>query len=147
MTNDFKMRLSPIIWWSLNAITCSCKRETRRRVDTEKKVIRRPSRVNIHSFQGYLWGLLFGLLHVVWETEKVPLSNRTTNQHSNDKSHDTEEVLCKKLKNENFFIQVDELTGFRNKYAVALVRFFNDIFKKTFSVAKGRTKQEKSRKY
>ena len=56
------------------------------------------------------------------------------NQHSNDKSHDTEEALYKKLKKQNFFTQVDELTDLRSKYSVAFVRFFNDdnIKKKPF---------------
>jgi hypothetical protein len=42
-------------------------------------------------------------------------------------SHDGEDVLCNKLKNNSFSIQVDELTDFTNKcHAIAFVRFVND---------------------
>jgi hypothetical protein len=41
-------------------------------------------------------------------------------------SHDAEEILCDKLKNNNFSIQADESTDFTNKsYIVAFVRFAN----------------------
>jgi hypothetical protein len=44
-----------------------------------------------------------------------------------DISHDAEEVLCNKLENNSFSIQVDESTDFTNKcHAVACVRFVND---------------------
>jgi hypothetical protein len=42
-------------------------------------------------------------------------------------SDDAEEVLCNKLENNSFSIQVDESTDFTNKYhAVTFVRFVND---------------------
>ena len=97
----------------------------RRVADIEKKVMWSQSRVNSHSFQGYLWGSLFSLLHVIWDSENVPLS-KVQQINSNDKSHDTEEALYKKLKKQNFFTQADELTDLRNKYSVVFARFFND---------------------
>jgi hypothetical protein len=48
-------------------------------------------------------------------------------RHSDDMSHDAEEVLHDKLKNNSFSIEVDESTDFTNKsYVVAFVRFVND---------------------
>jgi hypothetical protein len=42
-------------------------------------------------------------------------------------SHDFEEVLCDKLKNSNFSIQVDESSDLTNKcYILAFVRFVNE---------------------
>jgi hypothetical protein len=42
-------------------------------------------------------------------------------------SHDAEEVLCNKLKNSSFCIQVDDSTDFTNKcHVVAFVSFVND---------------------
>jgi hypothetical protein len=45
---------------------------------------------------------------VVREIENVPLSNSTINRRIDDLSHDAEEVLCGKLRNNSFSIQVDE---------------------------------------
>jgi hypothetical protein len=42
-------------------------------------------------------------------------------------SHDAEEVLCNKLKNNSFYIHVDASTNFINKcHVIAFVRFVND---------------------
>jgi hypothetical protein len=42
-------------------------------------------------------------------------------------SHDAEEVLCDKMKNDSFSIQVDESTDFTSKnYVVAFVRSVNN---------------------
>jgi cobalamin biosynthesis Co2+ chelatase CbiK len=42
----------------------------------------------------------------VREIKNVPLSNSTTNRRIDDMSHNAEEVLCDKLKNNSFSIQV-----------------------------------------
>jgi hypothetical protein len=61
------------------------------------------------------------------EIENVPLSNNTINRHTDDMSHDAEEVLRDKLKNNHFSIQVEESTDFTNKsYVIVFVRLVND---------------------
>jgi hypothetical protein len=71
------------------------------------------------------------------EIENVPLSNSMINRHIDDMSHDAKEVLCDKLKNNSFSIQVDESTDLTNRsYVVAFVKFVMVKFKKSFSVAK-----------
>jgi hypothetical protein len=50
----------------------------------------------------------------VREIENVPFSNNTINRRTDDMSHDAVEVLCDKLKNKSFSIQVDESTDFTN---------------------------------
>lgn len=65
--------------------------------------------------------------NTIQETENVPLSDSTISQCNDDMSHDTEEVLCNKLKNISFSIQVDESTDLTNKcHAAAFVRFINE---------------------
>jgi hypothetical protein len=62
----------------------------------------------------------------VHEIENIPPSNSMINRRTDDMSHDAEEVLCDKLKNNSFSIQVDESTDFTNKiYIAAFVRFVN----------------------
>jgi hypothetical protein len=62
-----------------------------------------------------------------WEIEKVALSKSTISRRIDDMSHDAEEFLCNKLKNNSFSIQVDEPTDFTNKWhVIAFVRFVND---------------------
>jgi hypothetical protein len=51
----------------------------------------------------------------VREIKNVPLSNSMANSRTDDMSHDAEEVLHDKLKNNIFSIQVDESTDFANK--------------------------------
>jgi hypothetical protein len=46
------------------------------------------------------------------EIENVALSNSTINRHTGDMSHDAEEVLHDKLKNNSFCIQVDKSNRF-----------------------------------
>jgi hypothetical protein len=41
----------------------------------------------------------------VQEPESVPLSSSTINRHTDDMSHDAEDVLGEKLKNNSFSIQ------------------------------------------
>jgi hypothetical protein len=49
------------------------------------------------------------------------------NGHTDGMSHDAEEVLYGKLKNNTFSTQVDESTDFTNKsYVLAFLRFVND---------------------
>jgi hypothetical protein len=56
------------------------------------------------------------------QSEGAPLSNRTINRCIDDMLHDAEEVLRDELKNNSFYIQVDESTNFTNKsYVVAFV--------------------------
>jgi hypothetical protein len=63
----------------------------------------------------------------VQETEDVPLSNSMINKHTDNMSHDAEEILCDKLKNNSFSVQVDESTEFTNEsYVVTFLRFVND---------------------
>ncbi|XP_055510562.1 zinc finger BED domain-containing protein 5-like [Leucoraja erinacea] len=63
----------------------------------------------------------------VREIENVPLSNSTISQCIDDMSHDAEEVLCDKLKNSSFSVQVGESTDLANKcHIVAFVRFINE---------------------
>jgi hypothetical protein len=65
--------------------------------------------------------------YAVREIENVPFSDSTINRHNDDMSHDAEEVLCHKRKNNTSSIQVDESTDLTNKiYVVAFVRFVND---------------------
>jgi hypothetical protein len=70
------------------------------------------------------------------------------NRHIDDMSHDAEEILCDKLKNNRFSMQVDEPTYFTNKsYVETYVRYANDgeIKKKTVYVAKSCLKQKRAR--
>jgi hypothetical protein len=64
-------------------------------------------------------------------SDKFHCSSATTDTkrstHTGDMSHDAQEVLCYKLKNNSFCIKVDESTDFINTtYVVAFVRFVND---------------------
>jgi hypothetical protein len=62
----------------------------------------------------------------VQKIEKFSLSNSVRSQCIDDMSHDAEEVLCTKLKNNSFCIQVDESTDFTNKcHVIAFVKFVN----------------------
>ena len=62
-------------------------------------------------------------------------------------AHDSEKVLCCKLKNSNFSIQVDESTDLANKcHVVAFGRFVNQVkFKKTSYVAKNCLNEQRNR--
>jgi hypothetical protein len=79
----------------------------------------------------------------VREIEKVSLSNSMISRRIDDMSHDAEAVLCSKLGNNSFSIQVGESTDFTNKcHAVAFVRFVNDgKIQENFSAAKSCSKQ------
>jgi hypothetical protein len=59
-------------------------------------------------------------------------------------SYDAEDVLCDKLKNNIFSIQMDESTDFTNKsYAAAFVRFVNycEIQGRLFLLQRARNKR------
>jgi hypothetical protein len=53
--------------------------------------------------------------HTVREIENVPLCNSMTGPRIDGMSHDAEEVLCNKVKNNSFSVQVDESTDSINK--------------------------------
>jgi hypothetical protein len=60
----------------------------------------------------------------VGEIEKIPLSNSTIRRHIYDMSHDAEEVLCSKLKNNSSAVHVNESTDFTNNCRViAFVKY------------------------
>jgi hypothetical protein len=61
-------------------------------------------------------------LDAVREIENVPHSNSTINRHTDDMSHDAEEIFCDKLKNNSFSSEVYESTDFINKsHVIAFV--------------------------
>jgi hypothetical protein len=64
-------------------------------------------------------------------------------------SHDAEEVLCDKLENDNFYIQVNESTDFTNKsYVVAFITLVNDgEFQENFLCFKERPQTKKGKIY
>jgi hypothetical protein len=63
---------------------------------------------------------------VVQEIENGPLSNSMIKKLIYNMSHDVEDVLHDKLKNNSFSIQVEESTDFTNEsYVVAFSRFVN----------------------
>ena len=65
--------------------------------------------------------------NAVQEIENVPLSDSTISRRIDDMAHDIEEVLCDKLENSIFSIQVDESTDITNKcHVIAFVRFVNE---------------------
>lgn len=62
---------------------------------------------------------------MVEEITNFPLSKSTINRNTDDMSHDAQEVLRHKLKNNSFPIHVYESTDFINKsYVLVFVRFF-----------------------
>jgi hypothetical protein len=69
------------------------------------------------------------------------------NKHIGDMLHDAEEVLCDKLKNNSFSIQVDESTDFTNKsYDVSFVRFVNDgEIQENFMLYRAAPKKQRTR--
>ncbi len=59
--------------------------------------------------------------------ENFTVSESVMNSCISDMSHDAEEVLCEKLKNNRFSLQVHTVTDFANKcHIIAFVRFIND---------------------
>lgn len=61
----------------------------------------------------------------VRKTENISLSNNTASRLI-DMSHDVEEVLCDKLKNGYFSIQMNESTDLTNKcHVLAFIRLVN----------------------
>ena len=60
------------------------------------------------------------------EIEKVPPSDKTISRRIDDMARDSEVVLCGKLENSIFSVQVDESTDHTNTCHVALVRFVNE---------------------
>ena len=71
-------------------------------------------------------GKMFGQ-NAVQEIENVPLSDSTISRCIDDMAYDSEDVLCNRLKNSSFGIQVDESTDLTNKcYVITFVRFVNE---------------------
>lgn len=71
--------------------------------------------------------------------KKLKMFHFQTVRRIDDKAHDSEEVLCNKLKNSSFSIQVNESTDLTNKcHVLAFVRFVNEgeIQKKNFLCCK-----------
>jgi hypothetical protein len=63
----------------------------------------------------------------VREIEKVPLSRGRTSKCIDDLSRDAERVLCNKLKNNSFSIQVDESTDFTSKCHVLALKLLEIV--------------------
>ena len=65
--------------------------------------------------------------NAVQEIENAPLSESTISRRIDDMSHDVEEIMCDKLKNSSFSIQIDESTDIASKcHVVTFIRFFNE---------------------
>jgi hypothetical protein len=60
------------------------------------------------------------------EIENVPFSNSTINRCTADMSHDAEEILRDKLKNNSSSLEVGSTDSTNKSYVVAFVRFVND---------------------
>jgi hypothetical protein len=76
----------------------------------------------------------------------VTLSKSTINRRIDDMSHNAEEVLGHKLKNNSFSIQADESTDLTNKCYI--VAFVSDIeIQENFSVAKSYPKEARGKVY